>query len=222
MRSRLAIIAMLVFGMVLSTGGGALAVSGFTSQTGNAACSSTAPAADGRQGRPGRPRRGGVRRPRRQRRRQRRPAGGEDGHPARPPGRGRRPGHRRRRAAVHRLRGHPDPAGRRRAARPRPRAPPPRAADDAYATTRACRCRSASGPAPRISPRLANFSRCCGVWTTVRVDQRPTPAFTMRGPLQRLQRRGGAERDWPTGKLRQQTQSGQGCMQTSQTNQATW
>jgi len=32
MRSRLAIIAMLVFGMVLSTGGGALAVSGFTSQ----------------------------------------------------------------------------------------------------------------------------------------------------------------------------------------------
>jgi hypothetical protein len=37
MRSRLAIIAMLVFGMVLSTGGGALAVSGFTSQQGNAA-----------------------------------------------------------------------------------------------------------------------------------------------------------------------------------------
>ncbi len=33
----LAIIAMLVFGMVLSTGGGALAVSGFTSQQGNAA-----------------------------------------------------------------------------------------------------------------------------------------------------------------------------------------
>jgi len=32
MRSRLAIIAMLVFGMVLSTGGGALAVSGFASQ----------------------------------------------------------------------------------------------------------------------------------------------------------------------------------------------
>jgi len=37
MRSRLAIIAMLVSGMVLSTGGGALAVSGFTSQQGNAA-----------------------------------------------------------------------------------------------------------------------------------------------------------------------------------------
>lgn len=37
MRSRLAIIAMLVFGMVLSTGGGALAVSGFTSQSDNAA-----------------------------------------------------------------------------------------------------------------------------------------------------------------------------------------
>lgn len=37
MRSRLAIIAMLVFGMVLSTGGGALAVSGFTSQSGSAA-----------------------------------------------------------------------------------------------------------------------------------------------------------------------------------------
>jgi hypothetical protein len=37
MRSRLAIIAMLVFGMVLSTGGGALAVSGFTSQANNAA-----------------------------------------------------------------------------------------------------------------------------------------------------------------------------------------
>ncbi len=37
MRSRLAIIAMLVFGMVLSTGGGALAVSGFTSQQDNAA-----------------------------------------------------------------------------------------------------------------------------------------------------------------------------------------
>ena len=37
MRSRLAIIAMLVFGMVLSTGGGALAVSGFTSQSNNAA-----------------------------------------------------------------------------------------------------------------------------------------------------------------------------------------
>jgi hypothetical protein len=37
MRSRLAIIAMLVFGMVLSTGGGALAVSGFTSQSDSAA-----------------------------------------------------------------------------------------------------------------------------------------------------------------------------------------
>src|SRR5829696_2292871 len=37
MRSRLAIIAMLVFGMVLSTGGGALAVSGFSSQQDNAA-----------------------------------------------------------------------------------------------------------------------------------------------------------------------------------------
>ena len=37
MRSRLAIIAMLVFGGVLSTGGGALAVSGFTSQSGSAA-----------------------------------------------------------------------------------------------------------------------------------------------------------------------------------------
>ena len=37
MRSRLAIIAMLVFGMVLSTGGGALAVSGFTNPSGNAA-----------------------------------------------------------------------------------------------------------------------------------------------------------------------------------------
>ena len=37
MRSRLAILAMLVFGMVLSTGGGALAVSGFTNQQGNAA-----------------------------------------------------------------------------------------------------------------------------------------------------------------------------------------
>ena len=37
MRSRLAIIAMLVFGMVLSTGGGALAVSGLSSQNGHAA-----------------------------------------------------------------------------------------------------------------------------------------------------------------------------------------
>ena len=37
MRSRLAILAMLVFGMLLSTGGGALAVSGFASQQDNAA-----------------------------------------------------------------------------------------------------------------------------------------------------------------------------------------
>ena len=37
MRSRLAIILMLVLGMTVSTGGGALAVSGFTSQQGNAA-----------------------------------------------------------------------------------------------------------------------------------------------------------------------------------------
>lgn len=37
MRSRLAIIAMLVSGMVLSTGGGALAVSGFAGQQDNAA-----------------------------------------------------------------------------------------------------------------------------------------------------------------------------------------
>ncbi len=37
MRSRLAIIAMLVFGGLLSTSGGALAVSGFTSQQDNAA-----------------------------------------------------------------------------------------------------------------------------------------------------------------------------------------
>mgnify|MGYP006191629401 CR=1 FL=1 len=37
MRSRLAIIAMLVFGGLLSTGGGALAVSGFSSQQDNAA-----------------------------------------------------------------------------------------------------------------------------------------------------------------------------------------
>ena len=37
MRSRLAIIAMLVFGGLLSTGGGALAVSGFASQQDNAA-----------------------------------------------------------------------------------------------------------------------------------------------------------------------------------------
>jgi len=39
MRSRLAIIAMLVFGGLLSTGGGALAVSGFSSQQDNAAVS---------------------------------------------------------------------------------------------------------------------------------------------------------------------------------------
>ena len=37
MRSRLAIIAMLVFGGLLSTGGGALAIGGFTSQQSNAA-----------------------------------------------------------------------------------------------------------------------------------------------------------------------------------------
>lgn len=37
MRSRLAIIAMLVFGMLLSTGGGALAVSGLSSSKGHAA-----------------------------------------------------------------------------------------------------------------------------------------------------------------------------------------
>jgi hypothetical protein len=43
MRSRLAIIAMLVFGMVLSTGGGALAVSGFTSQNDSAAVSQYGP-----------------------------------------------------------------------------------------------------------------------------------------------------------------------------------
>ena len=43
MRSRLAIIAMLVFGMVLSTGGGALAVSGFTSQQDNAAAGQYGP-----------------------------------------------------------------------------------------------------------------------------------------------------------------------------------
>ena len=37
MRSRLAVIAMLVLGMTVSTGGGALAVSGFTSQNNSAA-----------------------------------------------------------------------------------------------------------------------------------------------------------------------------------------
>jgi hypothetical protein len=46
MRSRLAIIAMLVFGMVLSTGGGALAVSGFTSHQDNAASSQYGPGGD--------------------------------------------------------------------------------------------------------------------------------------------------------------------------------
>ena len=43
MRSRLAIIAMLVFGGLLSTGGGALAVSGFTSQQDNAAAGQYGP-----------------------------------------------------------------------------------------------------------------------------------------------------------------------------------
>jgi len=43
MRSRLAIIAMLVSGMVLSTGGGALAVSGFTSQNDDAALTQYGP-----------------------------------------------------------------------------------------------------------------------------------------------------------------------------------
>ena len=46
MRSRLAIIAMLVFGMVLSTGGGALAVSGFASQQDNAAAGQYGPKDD--------------------------------------------------------------------------------------------------------------------------------------------------------------------------------
>src|SRR5215213_3920792 len=46
MRSRLAIIAMLVFGMVLSTGGGALAVSGFASQQDNAAAGQYGPNGD--------------------------------------------------------------------------------------------------------------------------------------------------------------------------------
>jgi hypothetical protein len=48
MRSRLAIIAMLVFGMVLSTGGGALAVSGLTSQSGNAALQQYGPDDNGK------------------------------------------------------------------------------------------------------------------------------------------------------------------------------
>jgi len=43
MRSRLAIIAMLVFGGLLSTGGGALAVSGFSSQQDNAAAGQYGP-----------------------------------------------------------------------------------------------------------------------------------------------------------------------------------
>ena len=46
MRSRLAIIAMLVFGGLLSTGGGALAVSGFTSQQDNAAAGQYGPSTD--------------------------------------------------------------------------------------------------------------------------------------------------------------------------------
>jgi hypothetical protein len=50
MRSRLAILAMLVFGMVLSTGGGALAVSGFTSQQGNAAQGQYGDEDEGEQG----------------------------------------------------------------------------------------------------------------------------------------------------------------------------
>lgn len=53
MRSRLAIIAMLVFGGLLSTGGGALAVSGFSSQQDNAAVTQYGPSGeddDGDQG----------------------------------------------------------------------------------------------------------------------------------------------------------------------------
>jgi hypothetical protein len=50
MRSRLAIIAMLVFGMVLSTGGGALAVSGFAGQQDNAAVSEYGPGGGGQKG----------------------------------------------------------------------------------------------------------------------------------------------------------------------------
>src|SRR5215210_4242296 len=49
MRSRLAILAMLVFGMVLSTGGGALAVSGFASQSDNAAVSQYGPGVKGEE-----------------------------------------------------------------------------------------------------------------------------------------------------------------------------
>ena len=47
MRSRLAIIAMLVFGGLLSTGGGALAVSGFASQQDNAAGAQYGPSTQG-------------------------------------------------------------------------------------------------------------------------------------------------------------------------------
>ena len=50
MRSRLAIIAMLVFGGLLSTGGGALAVSGFSSQQDNAAAGQYGPNDTGDQG----------------------------------------------------------------------------------------------------------------------------------------------------------------------------
>ncbi len=50
MRSRLAIIAMLVFGGLLSTGGGALAVSGFSSQQDNAAAGQYGPSNTGDQG----------------------------------------------------------------------------------------------------------------------------------------------------------------------------
>jgi hypothetical protein len=46
MRSRLAIIAMLVFGGLLSTGGGALAVSGFSSQQDNAAATQYGPSGE--------------------------------------------------------------------------------------------------------------------------------------------------------------------------------
>ena len=50
MRSRLAIIAMLVFGGLLSTGGGALAVSGFSSQQDNAAAGQYGPKSTDDQG----------------------------------------------------------------------------------------------------------------------------------------------------------------------------
>ena len=49
MRSRLAIIAMLVFGGLLSTGGGALAVSGFASQQDNAAGAQYGPTTQGEE-----------------------------------------------------------------------------------------------------------------------------------------------------------------------------